>query len=530
MMRNVLISLLLLGISSFAQVVELSGGSSSQLGANGGSVQLFFPNTTLMLSAGMNGSHFAEGVALTSTIKNLKWTLGDTFIPLGVPTDFNSAQGIASRGLSIDRKTSLSELAVFGGETASQTGTSLFDATQVSTPAGMLFYIRLLGDHFIFNSTNVFSRQQTSIQALTYQAHVFSLAASGGIGSNEPFLAGLFNLHTTKFDLKLGYTESSKTFHRIALPNNYYSTENSGLNVSTQIRPTDHWNLSASHQNLSSVLNHTYEEATSSDESVSYHYASFDASGNVFQGSYKGLLSLGQSASVSDTFFSRVLTVQGEYFRSAFVHSYMETFRERLNRHFSVSEFVTEQGGHMAVNFGGDFTSNPVSVSAGWNMQFTPFVPNEPFQKVFTITLRTHLPFNSNFNGSVMVLHGSPALYTASGNQFSEGHKFNGQSALKSTHAALQYKNVVRGVVLDSKGDPVSGAAIQIGSHTLFTDSNGAFLLRQKHAGSAPLNVKTSEFSVGTWRVIQAPKEVMITAPATEIVVTVQSCNPAVNH
>jgi hypothetical protein len=131
-MHKIVICLLLMVIPSCAQVVEVSGGSSSLLGANGGSVQMFFPGTTLMLSAGMNGSHFAEGVALTSTIKNLKWTLGDTFIPLSVPTDFNSAQGIASRGLSIEHKTSLSELLIFGGETASQTGNSLFDATQVS--------------------------------------------------------------------------------------------------------------------------------------------------------------------------------------------------------------------------------------------------------------------------------------------------------------------------------------------------------------------------------------------------------------
>jgi hypothetical protein len=63
--------------------------------------------------------------------------------------------------------------------------------------------------------------------------------------------------------------------------------------------------------------------------------------------------------------------------------------------------------------------------------------------------------------------------------------------------------------VRDDEGNPVEGAALDIGGQLVFTNSGGEFFLRIGRPSSAPLAVLTAEFLLpGQWELVSAPAQV----------------------
>jgi hypothetical protein len=81
---------------------------------------------------------------------------------------------------------------------------------------------------------------------------------------------------------------------------------------------------------------------------------------------------------------------------------------------------------------------------------------------------------------------------------------------------------VVRGTVRDEIGNPVEGAAIEIGTDVVFTNSTGQFFHRLGRPGRLPVKVSTAEFLLpGQWEVLSAPTEAVAgseTAQGIEII------------
>jgi hypothetical protein len=67
---------------------------------------------------------------------------------------------------------------------------------------------------------------------------------------------------------------------------------------------------------------------------------------------------------------------------------------------------------------------------------------------------------------------------------------------------------VVRGTVMDENGNPVEGAAIEIGADVVFSNSAGQFFHRLGRPGRSTVKVLTAEFLLpGQWEVVSAPAE-----------------------
>jgi hypothetical protein len=81
---------------------------------------------------------------------------------------------------------------------------------------------------------------------------------------------------------------------------------------------------------------------------------------------------------------------------------------------------------------------------------------------------------------------------------------------------------VVRGTVRDENGNPVEGAAIEIGVEVVFTNSAGQFFHRVGRPGRLAVKVLTAEFLLpGHWAVVSAPAEAVAgseTARGIEII------------
>jgi outer membrane protein OmpA-like peptidoglycan-associated protein len=102
--------------------------------------------------------------------------------------------------------------------------------------------------------------------------------------------------------------------------------------------------------------------------------------------------------------------------------------------------------------------------------------------------------------------------YSASGSTFLYLGAFGGvQPQLLGGGRISGY--VIRGTVRDVEGNPVEGAALEIGDQMVFTDSRGGFFLRDSHPGTLPLRVLTPEFLLpGQWEVVQSPAEAVARA------------------
>src|SRR5205823_2996657 len=71
-------------------------------------------------------------------------------------------------------------------------------------------------------------------------------------------------------------------------------------------------------------------------------------------------------------------------------------------------------------------------------------------------------------------------------------------------------KYAIVGVVRDTAGNPLEGAAIDIGNQVVYSNETGEFLLRFRKRSSVPFRVEVNEFLIaGSFEVVTAPSSVM---------------------
>lgn len=76
-MVRVCLCILLFGLPASAQVLLLSGGTSTLLGGSGGQITAFFPESTVSASAGFANGHFVFGASDIFQFHGWDVTAGD---------------------------------------------------------------------------------------------------------------------------------------------------------------------------------------------------------------------------------------------------------------------------------------------------------------------------------------------------------------------------------------------------------------------------------------------------------------------
>ncbi len=183
-----------------------------------------------------------------------------------------------------------------------------------------------------------------------------------------------------------------------------------------------------------------------------------------------------------------------------------------MNSRFSVTQVISHNNGQTTVDFGGAFLSNFLSVSVDYQPVFLPFVqsPGGQFKQVMVLGLHFQLPHGVQFNMNTNVTPLGQVRYTAYGSTY----MFHGlgNTSPGTSFAGAFFRNVVRGEILDPDGNPVPGAALQIGPDLAVSDSDGNFMLRVKKAGELKLKVAFEEFTApGRYVIVQAPQTVKAT-------------------
>jgi hypothetical protein len=84
------------------------------------------------------------------------------------------------------------------------------------------------------------------------------------------------------------------------------------------------------------------------------------------------------------------------------------------------------------------------------------------------------------------------------------GRDYLGQPAT-GEHTQKVSGVIVSGIVKDTQGEPVAGAALKIGAIVVYSDSTGSFQARIKNARPVPFEVLIPDFLTGSWRLVSSP-------------------------
>ena len=499
-----------------AQVFELKGGTSTLFNAQGGSVQIYGGKYTSRFSLG-----FADktrfGLFLEFPYRHMTWGIGDQNIPFALPTDlFNRSYYFTGRGLSASRKNKHSTLFIFAGATSRRYSVPFFDTTSADRGAGLVFYDRQLGPSLRFFSHNVLTSRQTSIQSFEWKPREkLVLAVAGGMGSNQPFGSSSLELTGKRVSLRAGYTLAGRAFRRVQVVAPVM-TETDRENVRLELTPLKSLRFSFNRQNYLSPPSASGAgglRATVNGASAAVVAGGFQLHGSLFGSASHARRSPGISLGLRRDLGSRI-NAGVNYLRSMqaggrVTESQIATLREKLTRRLSLSQVISHSGGRTSVAYGGNVVWNRVTLGVDYQTVFLPFAPlgRSQFQQVAVVNFQVQLPWNILLGGSSHVDPLGKVRYTAYTDAFVY-HTIESAAGVRAPRGTFA-KNVIQGRVEDEKGQPVSGAALKIDTELVFTDSQGAFLMRRKHAREYPLQVLLDQFMFpGVYEVVSAPKTV----------------------
>jgi hypothetical protein len=496
------------------QAFVVTGGASSLVDAEGGSLQVNAGNYAGRVDLGYFGK-LSTGFFFERPVGPYLFGAGDQQIPFLLPTDiFDRSFYFLGRGGSVSEKIPDGSLFVFAGTTADGFFAPFLNVARADTPAGAIFYEKQLTPTLRFYSRNIFSTRQTAIQAVEWTARKdIKMALSAGIGNNQPYGSSSFSMDEHWMLLDASYTEAGDEFRRVLVATPQLS-ENDRDNIRFELHPWSTVRFIASRNNYFSYLAPgLFARAAVEGFSGSVGFAGFQTYGSLFLSS----TSLGSSTatafgvrrSITRHFDAGVDYLTSSAAKGPPVHSTVGSLRETLNARFSVNQTITHTQGQTSVDFGGNFISNLVTVSVDYQTLFLPFLTGSKgqFEQVMVLGLHFQLPHGVQFNMDSNVTPLGQIRYSAYATTYA--YHGMGSSSNGTSFSGSFFQNVVRGQVHDPDGNPIDGAALQIGTELAITDSEGNFMVRLKKPGMLSLKVDFDDFTVpGRYAIVKAPDTV----------------------
>ncbi len=382
------------------------------------------------------------------------------------------------------------------------------------TPSGAIFYEQQITPTTRFVSRNIFSKRQTSIQALEWAARKdIKMALSGGLGNNQGYASTSFAMDKRWLLVDASYALAGPEFQRVLVATPQLS-ENDRENIRVEFHPWANVRFVVNRNNyLASFSPNVAERAMVQGVSVGTAFAGLQSYGSWFQSSTSGGNSTAEAVGVrrmlTPHFEAGVDYLHSSFSKGAADHSIIGNLREILNARLSVTETITTNNGQTSVDFGGNFISNLVTVSVDYQTVFLPFVQSSTgqFKQVMVLGLHFQLPHGVQINVDSNVTPLGQVQYTAYGSTYA--YRGMGNSAPGTSFTGSFFQNVVRGKVFNPQGEPIEGAALRIGSELAITDTDGNFMVRVKKEGELELKIVFSEFTApGNYVVESTPATV----------------------
>ena len=504
-----------------AQVFQVNGGASSLYEAQGGTLSVRGPSYKASVGAGTVAGRFVGGANFTKVVGQATWIMGDDLIHFVLPTDiFDTSHFVVAQGAGVMTTLHHTGVFAFAGATSTAFDSPLFEGARAENPALILFLDRPLAPGLSISSKMIFSRQITAIEGLDWQpADRLKIGLAGGVGANQPYGAASLDFRRKWIVVQAAYIEAGDQFHRAVVEAPLLS-EPDRENVLVTLKPARFFSISAGRQNFLTPLSDSQNNVRSSIDqaTASLHLAGISLLASFYHSTYLGNSNDSTAYTVGKDFTSRLRTtatyLESRPSNAAKTRSFIANFSEVLTPRWNVIEVLTRSHGQSTISFGGGFLSNLVSVSAEYETYYVPQRNSSPFVQALIVDLQVHLFRGVTLHGGSFVAPDGSLRYTADASGILTRESTDGRGSVQ--HYSIG-SSVLRGRVMDVKGQPVEGAALLIGSVPVFTDSDGRFFLRERRPHTHSLQVLADKFlNGGNYEVESAPGTVKATKNAAE--------------
>jgi hypothetical protein len=285
--------------------------------------------------------------------------------------------------------------------------------------------------------------------------------------------------------------EDEPRFQRIILPNGQYSNSNQGLNGRVEFTPSTNFRMIVSQQQLQSSAGRFTVDTVGFAGRVSL--LDFGAT-QFFSRSTVSPRSQGFTSGVGIHF--RNIAARSDLFKSPGAAGILtSSLTERIGFRWALTQYLTRSAGKTSLQFGGSYHTNRfggLAASVGYSTVYDPSNPRQPFQKSLTLTVGIRVPHASTMTGSLTRAAGQIQHSLAADTYFLSN------SATTVRHGSMDGmdgKYVVSLSAKNEQGVGIDGVAVQAGSQTCVTDTEGSCVLRFKKNKIVNLTVLPDFFS-----------------------------------
>jgi hypothetical protein len=498
--------------AGYGQVFRVQGGTSTLLDAQGGSVDFKAPNYSGNFGLGFYNGSFQIGAVARSQVHGYNLTAGDDSILFDLPTDwFDGTHYFLARGFGVSRIAGNSSFRFFGGTSSTGFSTGFFQAARSDNATALLFYNYRLSSRLRFVSRNVVSKSKTSLQGISWRpARWLEVAASGGLGSDQPYAATGFNIETNKLALRAAYVDTGTRFRRITLMSPLTSEVQKG-NIEIAYQPNRIVSLNAGHHNILEPLT---PDSPFTPASVNEIGANFHLGRSYFGTGFFKSSVLARVTDGTNLYAGRRITnnidVTANYFTSQSRGGEKNgivsgTIRETLSNRISLSQLITRSNGQTTAAFGGDLLTNRLKIRADYQNVYLPYRPDRPFEQALALNFALRLSGPLQVSAGTNVAPDGHLRYTFGISTYLYRERGMWRSTDADSFSFPKY--VVLGVVQDPDGAAVEGAAILLGREVVYSDDRGEFMLRLRKPKEVSLKVDLNEFlTAGTFEVLKSPQ------------------------
>ena len=515
------------------QVIQLNGGTSTLSDSRGGTLTISGQSYTGSIGAGTIEGHVFGGGQLIKSTSRATFTLGTHSLPFNLPTDiFDGNHYLTGLGAGVTARVGDAHLRGFLGKTSTQFDSPFFTGARGGSNAVLFSFTGNVTPTVTESVNTLISNTVSMIDSVTWKPKIGPrLAASVGIGSNQPYGAASIVLSRTGLDLKAAYYAAGSQFRRADVQTPL-AAEADRENILLTVYVSPRLTLTAGRQNYLSPVYGSNVNLRSTVNQVSGLYLAdgFVMSASLLQSSYSGSGNLSLTSSISKQFSNR-LNVQQTFLGSRPDHANgtsasITTIQENINPRWMLSQTINSSGGNHTVGFGGSLLSNIATLSAEYQTYYVPANPSSPFEQALILNGRIHAVDRLTLDGSTFVSPSGKLLYTISAESELSHDRLPSAEAYER-HAIGRM--ALRGRVLDLAGEAVMGAAILFDEMRVYSDSDGYFYLSEQKVRWHAVRVLGDQFLDGYhYRVISAPVTVRTSPNETrkDIVVVVEKIRP----
>lgn len=511
---SVAMTLLCLPVRLPAQVFQVEGGGSSLFEGYGGLVNIWGNGYEASVGVG-----YLDGVKFGASARKLlggrdTLRLGNDLLPFMLETDiFSSGSGIFVQGASLQRRRGRTQLWAFAGASASALSAPMFASQRPTRP---MAYVRTQYDvsrTFSLSAHAVATDRQTFLGSVNWEPALGTTAsATLGAGSNSPYGALALKRSGRQLDLKASFVGIGPSFRRASAPMPLQS-EMERENVLVTWKPSPGWSLGVGRQHFrqDSVYAGIEQRATLNQITGSARVFGTSLSGGWLVSQSGRSPNVSSYVSMKDDVFS---WLQSEFYLLRVWQPTLSRnstpvllLRETISSQLSLLQVISHERGRTSMSFGGTLSSGLSSVSLDYQVAHSPYLTTDPFVQSMGVNARLHL-FGLSLSVGSFVTPDGRVHYSGQGSTF----LYRGVNA-GNTHGGGGGRRIDRfmiaGVVVDDVGQPVEGAALEIGGDLIYTDSRGRFFHRRPTGKSLALRVVLDDFLMpGAFEVEDAPAEV----------------------